>query len=212
MKALFVGLMAMMATVSIYGDEASNLVELSTNYGNIVIELNKKEAPKTVKNFLSYVNKGYYDDTIFHRVIDGFMIQGGGFTEDMVQKETDKPIKNESKNGLSNVAGTIAMARTQDPNSATSQFFINVANNVYLNYKSKSNPGYCVFGRVVEGMNVVQQIKQVKTTAYQYYQNVPVDPVIIKRARTIAISELKINQKKPAVATDNALPMQDISN
>ena len=98
MKALFVGLMAMMATVSIYGDEASNLVEISTNYGNIVIELNKKEAPKTVKNFLSYVNKGYYDDTIFHRVIDGFMIQGGGFTEDMVQKETDKPIKNEKLN------------------------------------------------------------------------------------------------------------------
>lgn len=164
-------------------------VEMSTSLGVVVIELYKKEAPNTVKNFLEYVDSGFYDETIFHRVIDGFMIQGGGFEEGMVQKKTNDPIMNESNNGLSNVVGTIAMARTRDPHSATAQFFINVANNVYLNYKSEKDPGYCVFGRIVDGMSIVQKIKGVEVSYYDQYQNVPVIPVVIKRVRRVLNEE-----------------------
>ena len=167
------------------------MVEIITNYGAMVVELNSKKAPKTVKNFLSYVDSGYYDGTIFHRVIDGFMIQGGGFDEKMNKKETQDPIKNESKNGLSNVVGTIAMARTNEPHSATSQFYINVGNNTFLNYKSKVQPGYCVFGRVIDGIDIMSKIKQVSVTSVDQYQNVPEDPVLIKRIRRVTFEQLK---------------------
>jgi cyclophilin family peptidyl-prolyl cis-trans isomerase len=167
------------------------MVEIITNYGAMIVELNSKKAPKTVKNFLSYVDSGYYDGTIFHRVIDGFMIQGGGFDEKMNKKETQDPIKNESKNGLSNVVGTIAMARTNEPHSATSQFYINVGNNTFLNYKSKVQPGYCVFGRVIDGIDIMSKIKQVSVTSVGQYQNVPEDPVLIKRIRRVTVEQLK---------------------
>lgn len=164
---------------------ASVLVEMATNYGSFTIELNEKAAPKTVENFLVYVDSGFYDGTIFHRVIDDFMIQGGGFDKNMTKKETRPPIVNESYNQLSNVVGTIAMARTRDPNSATSQFYINVSNNTFLNYATKQTPGYCVFGRVIEGMAVVQMIKDVPVKSMGSYQNVPIAPVIIKRIRRV---------------------------
>lgn len=137
-------------------------VELQTNKGNILVQLNRKKAPKTVKNFLSYANSGFYNGTIFHRVIDGFMIQGGGFDTNLNKKVTNSPIINEAKNGLQNVTGSIAMARTSDPNSATSQFFINVNNNDFLNYPKEAH-GYAVFGKVVSGMDVVNNIKSQPT-------------------------------------------------
>lgn len=164
---------------------AQPFVELTTSLGAITIELNEEKAPDTVQNFLAYVESGFYDGTIFHRVIDNFMIQGGGFTEDMTKKDTKPPIRNEANNGLSNVVGTIAMARTSDPNSATAQFFINVANNLYLNYQSKDRPGYCVFGRVVEGMSVVQAIKKQPVETKGMHQNVPTEPIQIIRARVV---------------------------
>lgn len=171
--------------------ETSNLVEISTNYGSMIIELNKEAAPNTVRNFLEYVDSGFYDQTIFHRVIDGFMIQGGGFDKDMKKKETKRPIMNEANNGLSNVFGTIAMARTNDPHSATAQFYINVANNVFLNYESEVKQGYCVFGKVIEGINTVQKIKKVSVGDFDYYRNVPEDPVIIERARRVSLEDLE---------------------
>jgi len=174
-------------------------VRLETNMGDIVIELNEKAAPITVKNFLGYVEKGFYDGTIFHRVIKNFMIQGGGFTADMKRKKTDAPIVNEASNGLKNKRGTIAMARTSDPDSATSEFFINHRDNDSLNYSGPSNPGYAVFGKVVEGMDVVDAIANTKTgivvTMFQTrdgsmrkipMRDVPIKPVVIKRARVIS--------------------------
>jgi peptidyl-prolyl cis-trans isomerase B (cyclophilin B) len=160
------------------------LVKLSTNFGDITLELNADKAPITVANFLSYVEKGYYDGLIFHRVINGFMIQGGGFDADMKQKSTDAQIKNEANNGLSNDAYTIAMARTSVPDSASSQFFINVGNNEFLNHTAPTSSGwgYCVFGKVVEGMDVVDQIKAVSTTTRAGHQDVPVEPVVINKA------------------------------
>jgi cyclophilin family peptidyl-prolyl cis-trans isomerase len=185
-------LMIMMGiSMPIMAEKNDQLVEIATNYGSIIIELNTKKAPKTVSNFLMYVDKGFYDNTIFHRVIDNFMIQGGGFDQSMNRKKTKKPIKNESNNGLSNVVGTIAMARTNDPNSATSQFYINVANNTFLNFKSKAQPGYCVFGRVIEGIGVVQTIKKVPVERVNQYANVPEEPVIIKRIRRVTAEQLK---------------------
>ena len=162
-------------------------VKLTTNHGDIVIELDAEKAPETVKNFLAYVEAGHYDNTIFHRVINGFMIQGGGFEPGMKQKPTGAPIKNEADNGLKNEAGTIAMARTQDPNSATAQFFINVADNDFLNYRSPDVQGwgYCVFGRVSEGMDVVNKIKGVKTGTSGFHQDVPKEDVVIQRAEII---------------------------
>ena len=171
--------------------EPTSLVEINTNYGDIIIELNHKAAPNTVKNFLNYVDKNFYDQTIFHRVIDGFMIQGGGFDQTMTKKTTERPIMNESNNGLSNVFGTIAMARTRDPHSATAQFYINVANNVFLNYKNEQDPGYCVFGRVLEGINVVQKIKKVPVGNFDQYQNVPEEPVIILRIQRVTKKDLE---------------------
>lgn len=159
-------------------------VLLTTNYGEIELELNDEAAPLTVANFLSYVDKGHYDGTIFHRVMDTFMIQGGGFTEDMTQKPTDAPIQNEADNGLSNDTGSIAMARLPDPHSASAQFFINVKDNDFLNFSAPnaSGWGYCVFGKVVSGMETVEKIKNVPTSTSGPHENVPVDPVIIIKA------------------------------
>ena len=160
------------------------MVTLKTNHGDITLELFADKAPKTVENFLSYVKDGFYDGTIFHRVIDGFMIQGGGMTPDMEQKTTKDPIENEANNGVANAAGTIAMARTNDPHSATAQFFINVKDNDFLNFSSESMNGwgYCVFGKVTTGMDVVEKIKNVKTGNYGYHQDVPVEAVVIENA------------------------------
>jgi peptidyl-prolyl cis-trans isomerase B (cyclophilin B) len=163
------------------------LVKLSTNFGDITLELNTEKAPITVANFLQYVESGFYDGLIFHRVIDGFMIQGGGFDVDMQQKKTKDEIKNEADNGLSNDNYTIAMARTSIPDSASSQFFINATDNDFLNHTAKtpSGWGYCVFGKVVEGMNVVDRIKKVKTTSKAGHRDVPVEAVIIEKATIV---------------------------
>lgn len=160
------------------------MVTLKTNHGDIRIELDFDKAPKTCANFVQYVKDGFFDGTIFHRVIDGFMIQGGGFTADMQQKPTRAPIENEADNGLANEVGTVAMARTNDPHSATAQFFINVADNGFLNHSGK-NPqgwGYAVFGRVVDGMDVVNTIKSAATGSRGGHQDVPVDNVVIEQA------------------------------
>ena len=160
------------------------MVELHTNHGVIKLELNAEKAPKTVANFLAYVKKGHYDGTVFHRVIDGFMIQGGGFEAGMKQKPTDEPIENEANNGLKNERGSIAMARTNDPHSASAQFFINVADNDFLNHSSPTPQGwgYAVFGKVVEGLDVVDKIKKVKTGSKGFHQDVPADDVVIEKA------------------------------
>ena len=163
------------------------MIKLHTNFGAIALELDAEKAPETVKNFLAYVEAGHYDNTIFHRVINGFMIQGGGMEPGMKQKDTKAPIKNEASNGLKNEAGTIAMARTQDPHSATAQFFINVADNDFLNFKAENVQGwgYCVFGRVSEGMDVVNKIKGVKTGTSGFHQDVPKEDVVIQRAEVV---------------------------
>ena len=157
-------------------------VVLNTNYGPITLELDNEHAPVTVANFLQYARDGHYDNTIFHRVINGFMIQGGGFEPGMKQKPTSAPIKNEANNGLKNTTGTIAMARTNDPQSATAQFFINVADNDFLNFKSETPQGwgYAVFGKVSDGMDTVNKIKAVKTGTSGFHQDVPKEDVIIQ--------------------------------
>ncbi|OIR02664.1 peptidyl-prolyl cis-trans isomerase A precursor [mine drainage metagenome] len=157
-------------------------VELVTSLGTIEVQLDPQRAPKTVANFLQYVKSGFYGGTIFHRVIPGFMIQGGGFTPDMQQKPTQPPIPLESRNGLKNLRGTIAMARTANPNSATSQFFINLVDNPALDYPQPDGHGYAVFGQVIKGMDVVDRIAKVPTQDAGPYQNVPVTPVVIKQA------------------------------
>jgi peptidyl-prolyl cis-trans isomerase B (cyclophilin B) len=164
------------------------MVTLHTNYGVIKLTLFTDKAPITVENFLSYVQDGFYDNTIFHRVIDGFMIQGGGFTPDMDQKETKATIKNEANNGVANSKGTIAIARTSDPHSATCQFFINVADNSFLNFSGENSQGwgYCVFGEVTEGMDVIDKIRKVRTGRFAGHSDVPVDPVLIERAEVTA--------------------------
>ena len=160
------------------------MIKLHTNFGVIALELDAEKAPETVKNFLTYAEAGYYDNTIFHRVIDGFMIQGGGFGPGMKEKKTRSPIKNEADNGLKNERYTIAMARTSDPHSASAQFFINVADNAFLDFKMPSGNGwgYCVFGKVIEGSEVVDKIKGVKTGNAGFHQDVPKEDVIIERA------------------------------
>ena len=160
------------------------MVKLHTNFGTIVLELDAAKAPETVKNFLAYVEAGHYDNTVFHRVIDGFMIQGGGFEPGMQQKPTNAPIQNEAANGLKNDRYPVAMARTGDPHSATAQFFINVKDNAFLNHTAPSGQGwgYCVFGKVVEGMDVVDKIKGVKTGPKGFHQDVPADDVVIQKA------------------------------
>ena len=162
------------------------MIKLTTNFGAITIELDAEKAPTSAANFLAYVEAGHYDNTIFHRVIDGFMIQGGGFTADMDQKPVKAPIENEAKNGLRNERYTVAMARTSDPHSATAQFFINVGDNDFLdNGKCQDGWGYCVFGRVTEGQDVVDKIKAVKTANKGFHQNVPKEDVIIERAEVV---------------------------
>ena len=160
------------------------MVKLHTNLGTITLELDAEKAPATVANFLEYVKSGFYDNTTFHRVIDGFMIQGGGMEPGMKQKATRAAIANEADNGLKNEAYTVAMARTSAPHSATAQFFINVADNAFLNHTAQTSQGwgYCVFGRVVEGKDVVDQIKKVKTGNRGMHQDVPVTDVVIERA------------------------------
>ncbi len=160
------------------------MIKLHTNFGVIALELDAEKAPETVKNFLTYAEAGHYDNTIFHRVIDGFMIQGGGFGPGMKEKKTRSPIKNEADNGLKNERYTIAMARTSDPHSASAQFFINVADNAFLDFKMPSGNGwgYCVFGKVIEGSEVVDKIKGVKTGNAGFHQDVPKEDVIIERA------------------------------
>jgi peptidyl-prolyl cis-trans isomerase B (cyclophilin B) len=164
------------------------MVKLHTRFGVITLELFADKAPESVKNFLAYVEAGHYDGTIFHRVISNFMIQGGGMNPDMSQKPTQAPIKNEANNGVKNEIGTVAMARTSDPHSATAQFFINVTDNDFLNFRNETTQGwgYCVFGKVVEGMNVVEQIKGVKTGRSGFHQDVPVEAVVIDKAEIVA--------------------------
>lgn len=162
-------------------------VRLTTNQGEITLELNADKAPKTVANFISYVESGHYDGTIFHRVISNFMVQGGGFDEDFNQKPTQAPIENEADNGLKNVTGAVAMARTMDPHSASAQFFINVKDNDFLNHSSKTPQGwgYAVFGQVIEGMDVVETIKAVPTGNKRGHQDVPNDNIVIQKAEVI---------------------------
>lgn len=160
------------------------MVELHTNHGVIKLELDAEKAPKSVENFLNYVKAGHYDNTVFHRVIDGFMIQGGGFEPGMKQKPTADAIDNEANNGLKNVNGSVAMARTNDPHSATAQFFINVNDNDFLNHSSPTPQGwgYAVFGKVVDGLDIVEKIRKVKTGSKGFHQDVPVDDVVIEKA------------------------------
>lgn len=160
----------------------SEQILIKTNQGDITVELKRDKAPQTVENFLKYVDSGHYDDTIFHRVIDGFMIQGGGFTADMRQKAAPHTVENEADNGLANKAGTLAMARTMDPHSAGAQFFINLKDNDFLNHTSPTPPGwgYCVFGEVVDGMDVVNTIKDVQTGNHGPHADVPIETVLIE--------------------------------
>ncbi len=190
-KTIYISIIvALLITISIVvyanmkgAGNIKNEVLIKTSMGDILVELYPDKAPITVKNFLDYVNDGFYDNTIFHRVIDGFMIQGGGFEPGMVQKPTKAPIKNEANNGLSNLRGTIAMARTQVIDSATSQFFINLKDNTFLDHKDDSMQGYgyCVFGKVIKGMDVVDKIAKVQTHSVGYYQDVPVKDVVIEK-------------------------------
>lgn len=188
LSALLASLLCCVSPLSYSLDKGTKtMVRLHTNHGTITLELDAAKAPNTVKNFLEYVNSGFYTNTIFHRVIDGFMIQGGGFEPGMKQKPVNAPVKNEAANGLKNDIYTVAMARTNDPHSATAQFFINVKNNGFLNY-SAPNPqgyGYCVFGKVVDGMNVVDAIRKVKTGNRAGFQDVPLEDVIITKAEAV---------------------------
>ncbi len=163
------------------------MIHMHTTYGLITLELDAQKAPKTVANFLTYVREGFYDGTIFHRVIDNFMIQGGGFLPGMRQRPTHAPIENEAKNGLRNARGTIAMARTSEPDSATSQFFINVVDNDFLNYTAATPAGwgYCVFGKIADGMQVVDQIKGMPTNTKLNHPNVPVTDIVIQKIEVI---------------------------
>lgn len=186
MRQLYALLMLAMLSTSALA--ANPQVVVDTNRGSFIIELYPEKAPKTVANFMQYVNSGFYKGTIFHRVINRFMIQGGGFTPDMAEKDTNAPIINEAGNGLKNEIGTIAMARTSDPNSATSQFFINLENNQFLNYQSPDPEliGYCVFGRVLKGMDVVREIGASRTGNLGPYSDVPKE--------TVLINDIKINK------------------
>jgi peptidyl-prolyl cis-trans isomerase B (cyclophilin B) len=162
-------------------------VKMQTSLGDFVIELDEAKAPDTVKNFVQYAKDGFYDNTVFHRVIDGFMIQGGGFEPGMKQKPTRTPVKNEAANGLKNDNYTVAMARTSDPHSATAQFFVNVTDNDFLNFRASTPDGfgYCVFGKVVEGMDVVDKIKKTPTGSRGFHQDVPAEDVVIKKAEVL---------------------------
>jgi peptidyl-prolyl cis-trans isomerase A (cyclophilin A) len=165
---------------------ANPVVEMKTSMGSVTLELYADKAPKSVENFLQYAKDGFYNGTVFHRVIDGFMIQGGGFEKDMKQKQTRAPIQNEAKNGLKNEAGTLAMARTGDPHSASAQFFINLKNNAFLDYPGRDGWGYAVFGKVTQGLEVVEKIAKVETANADGHQNVPTQPVVIESMRIVA--------------------------
>ncbi len=169
------------------------MIIMHTSFGDITLELDEKKAPKTVANFLAYASEGFFNDTIFHRVIENFMIQGGGMDENMQQKPTKEPVENEADNGLKNVTGTIAMARTMDPHSATAQFFINVKDNDFLNFKAKNSQGwgYTVFGKVTDGMTVVNKIKGVATATRSGHQDVPVEAVIIQSVEIVESKPVK---------------------
>jgi peptidyl-prolyl cis-trans isomerase B (cyclophilin B) len=184
MKKIIAGLLLSAGLCSVAISAPNPEVKLETTYGDIVIRLDSAAAPKTVANFLGYVNSKFYDKTIFHRVINKFMIQGGGMISDMSEKATNAGIQNEADNGLKNIRRTIAMARRPDPNSATSQFYINLVDNPTLDFKSKTNSGwgYCVFGKVIQGMNIVDSIAKVPTKSAGMNQDVPVVPVVIKSA------------------------------
>ena len=169
-------------TLAGFAQAADPVVELHTNRGVITLELDADKAPLTVENFVTYVEKGFYDGTVFHRVIDGFMIQGGGFDQALRQRPTRAPIRNEAANGLKNTAGTIAMARTSDPDSATAQFFINLVDNTGLDYPKPDGHGYAVFGRVIEGMDVVRAIGKSPVRRAGMHQHLPVEPVVVERA------------------------------
>jgi len=182
-----------LATTALSALAANPMVELKTNQGEIVVEVFADKAPKSAENFVQYVKDGHYNGTAFHRVIDGFMIQGGGFDADMKQKSTRAPIENEAKNGLKNERGTLAMARTADPHSASSQFFINLVPNTFLDYPSRDGWGYAVFGKVVKGMDVVDKISKVATGNRGFHQNVPVEAVVVESARVLDTAA-----KKPA--------------
>jgi cyclophilin family peptidyl-prolyl cis-trans isomerase len=188
MITVLVFVIALVVVVNLKGaGTMPDKVLIKTSMGDITLELYPDKAPITVKNFLDYVKEGFYNGTIFHRVIDGFMIQGGGFEPGMIQKKTNPPIKNEADNGLSNLRGTIAMARTQVIDSATSQFFINLKDNTFLDYRDDTPQGYgyCVFGKVIKGMDVVDKIAKVKTHSVGYYQDVPVEDVVIEKVEII---------------------------
>jgi cyclophilin family peptidyl-prolyl cis-trans isomerase len=190
MRQLLFSLCTLIFCISAHA--ANPAVEFATNQGSIVIELYPDKAPKTVKNFLDYVNAGYYNGTIFHRVIAGFMIQGGGFTQTFEQKKTNDPIENEANNGLNNKIGTVAMARTGDPHSATAQFFINVADNAFLDFRSPSprGYGYAVFGKVTKGMDLVQRIAVAPTgPGGPFGKDVPVDMVVIEQSKILGGSK-----------------------
>ena len=182
---LFVFMIILMMTSNVQAETTT--VKMETSQGTIILELDGDNAPNTVANFITYVNEGFYDGTIFHRVISNFMIQGGGFTADMSQKTTHDPIQNEANNGLKNDTGTIAMARTSDPHSATAQFFINVKDNEFLNFSSETQQGwgYAVFGKVAEGMDVVDAIKNVATTSNGPYQDVPAETITIEKVSIV---------------------------
>jgi peptidyl-prolyl cis-trans isomerase A (cyclophilin A) len=176
-------LMAVLLACGLSGAALAEKVRLSTSAGDIVLDLDREKAPRTVDNFIGYVKSGHYAGTIFHRVIPTFMVQGGGMDKAMTEKKTGAPIPLESRNGLKNERGTVAMARTSDPNSATAQFFINVQDNAFLDQpNSRDGNGYAVFGRVVEGMDVVDKIRELPTTTKGPHQNVPVEPILIKKA------------------------------
>ena len=183
LKKLLLTACSVAFATSVMASDKTPHVLLDTSFGPVEIELNAEKAPISTKNFLEYVDSGFYNNTIFHRVIPGFMVQGGGFTDQMVQKSTKDPIRNEASNGLQNTRGTLSMARTSDPNSATSQFFINVADNDFLN--PGRDRGYAVFGKVTKGMEVVDQIVNSPTTIKKGMRDVPADPVYIKSAKRI---------------------------
>jgi peptidyl-prolyl cis-trans isomerase B (cyclophilin B) len=192
MKLLRILLVSLLAGLCILPAHAASLtkgklkmVKLETNHGTITLQLDAEKAPITTQNFLDYVNSGFYSNTVFHRVIPNFMIQGGGFEPGMKQKNTNDPIKNEAANGLKNDKYTIAMARTGDPHSASSQFFINTKNNSFLDYPGQDGWGYCVFGKVVEGMDVVDAIGKVKTGSSGFHQDVPKEDVVIIKAEVV---------------------------
>ena len=186
---------ATLASLALPAFAANPMIEMKTSEGDIVVEVFADKAPRSAENFVQYVRDGFYDGTVFHRVIDGFMIQGGGFDAKMNQKATRTPIENEAKNGLKNERGTLAMARTADPHSASAQFFINLVPNPPLDYPSRDGWGYAVFAKVVKGMDVVDKIAKAPTANLGYHQNVPVEPVVVESARVVGTAT---PAKKPA--------------